>query len=271
MSTASPSVTHASAEARPMLSAKGLGKTFGAVVAAADVNVEVPLGQRVSLIGSNGAGKTTFVNMITGYVKPDQGSIRVDGQEIAGLAPRDITRRGVARSFQIPQLCGELTVMENMLVAAACGQRPLSWFAPARSRSTLSRATQLLERFRLGEHARRPVNELPGGVRKLLDIAMALTVQPKLLLLDEPTSGVSADEKFPMMETIVQAIAGEPVTVLFVEHDMDIVERYADRVIAFYSGRIIADDVPSVALATDDVRRYVTGQPVADPSAAGGH
>jgi branched-chain amino acid transport system ATP-binding protein len=102
------------------------------------------------------------------------------------------------------------------------------------------------------------------GVRKLLDIAMALTAAPKLLLLDEPTSGVSAEEKFPMMERVMSALGHEAMTVLFVEHDMDIVERYASRVVAFYSGRIIADGEPHEALATDDVRRYVTGELVTE-------
>jgi branched-chain amino acid transport system ATP-binding protein len=104
------------------------------------------------------------------------------------------------------------------------------------------------------------VKELPGGIRKLLDIAIAMTGSPKLLLLDEPTSGVSAEEKFPMMDTIMRVLGNEPLTALFVEHDMDIVRRYADRVIAFYSGRIIADASPEQALANDDVRRYVTGE-----------
>jgi branched-chain amino acid transport system ATP-binding protein len=125
--------------------------------------------------------------------------------------------------------------------------------------AAIARAHELLERFELSTHADRLVGELPGGVRKLLDIAMALTKQPKLLLLDEPTSGVSGDEKFPMMETVMRALAQESVTVLFVEHDMDIVERFADRVVAFYSGRIIADDTPAIALDAPDVRRYVTG------------
>jgi len=117
----------------------------------------------------------------------------------------------------------------------------------------------LLDRFDLAAHAQRKVSELPGGVRKLLDIAMALTGKPKLLLLDEPTSGVSVEEKFPMMDTIAGALSAEQVTVLFVEHDMDIVTRYADRVIAFYSGRVIADDPPGAVLADAQVQRYVTG------------
>jgi branched-chain amino acid transport system ATP-binding protein len=157
----------------------------------------------VSLIGSNGAGKTTFVNMVTGYLKPDTGTITLDGTDITPLQPRAITQSGVARSFQIPQLFGQLSVMDNMLVANACHDRHLSFFQSAQRREARDRAEGLLERFRLLEHRQRRVSELPGGVRKLLDIAMALTTAPKLLLLDEPTSGVSADEKFPMMETIM--------------------------------------------------------------------
>ena len=243
-----------------LLEARGVNKRFGAVVAAADLDIAIGAGERVSLIGSNGAGKTTFVNMITGYLKPDEGSITFDGRDITPLAPRAITRLGVARSFQIPQLYGDLTVLENMLVANACHDRQLSFWQPARRPAALERAEAMLERFRLGEHRERRVAELPGGVRKLLDIAMALTAAPRLLLLDEPTSGVSAEEKFPMMETIMAALGQEAMTVLFVEHDMDIVARYASRVVAFYSGRVIADGAPDEALATDDVRRYVTGE-----------
>ncbi len=245
----------------PLLEAQGVGKRFGAVVAAADLHVRVDAGERVSLIGSNGAGKTTFVNMITGYLKPDEGHIRFDGRDITALQPRAIVQLGVARSFQIPQLFGELSVIDNMLVSGACHDVHLSFWRPARRSEAVARAEGLLQRFSLAEHRDRRVVELPGGVRKLLDIAMALTVRPKLLLLDEPTSGVSAEEKFPMMDTIMAALGTErDTTVLFVEHDMDIVARYADRVIAFASGRIIADDVPDKALATDEVRRYVTGE-----------
>ncbi|HSW27697.1 MAG TPA: ABC transporter ATP-binding protein [Burkholderiaceae bacterium] len=244
-----------------VLEAQGVGKRFGAVVAAAEIHVRVDAGERVSLIGSNGAGKTTFVNMITGYLKPDVGHIRFDGRDITALQPRAIVQLGVARSFQIPQLFGELSVLDNMLVSGACHDAHLSYWQAARRGSAVERAEALLQRFALAEHRDRRVAELPGGVRKLLDIAMALTVRPKLLLLDEPTSGVSAEEKFPMMDTVMAALGSErDTTVLFVEHDMDIVARYADRVIAFAGGRIIADDVPDRALATDDVRRYVTGE-----------
>ena len=248
-----------------LIEAQGLEKRFGAVVAASAINIAINAGERVSLIGSNGAGKTTFVNMITGYLKPDAGRILLGGQDITPLAPRAITRLGVARSFQIPQLYGDLTVLDNMLVANACHDQRLSFWQPARRPEAIARADTLLQRFSLADHRQRRVAELPGGVRKLLDIAMAMTGQPRLLLLDEPTSGVSAEEKFPMMATIMAALGQEAdTTVLFVEHDMDIVERHASRVIAFYAGRVIADDQPAVALAANDVRRYVTGELLAD-------
>jgi branched-chain amino acid transport system ATP-binding protein len=247
----------------PVLRARGLTRSFGAVQAAADVNIQVNAGERLCLIGSNGAGKTTFVNMVTGYLKPTSGTIELAGEDITRRSPREITKRGVARSFQIPQLCLHMTVLDNMLTALHCGQAHGSFFRPARDARSIERCERLLANFRLADHATRPVRELPGGVRKLLDIAMALTGQPRLLLLDEPTSGVSADEKFSTMDTVARAIEtqqGEAaVTVVFVEHDMDIVRRYATRVAAFYSGRVIADGAPDHVLDDADVQRYVTG------------
>ena len=243
-----------------LLRALHLKKQFGAVVAAHDLTVEIPVGQRVSLIGSNGAGKTTFVNMITGYLKPDVGSIHLAETDITQLNPQQITHLGVARSFQIPQLFPALTVLENMLVAMACHENRLSVWRAASRATQVDYGLALLEKFNLIDLRQRRVSELPGGVRKLLDIAMAMTGSPKLLLLDEPTSGVSAQEKFSMMETVMTALGDQPLTTLFVEHDMDIVRQYSDRVIAFYSGRIIADDQTHAALANDDVKRYVTGE-----------
>jgi branched-chain amino acid transport system ATP-binding protein len=243
----------------PVLSARGLEKRFGAVVAADAVNIDVPAGQRLSVIGSNGAGKTTFVNMVTGYLKPDHGEIRLDGRDITRLSHRHIAGLGICRSFQIPQLCLEMTVLENLLVAvAAANGRPSLWRA-ADDAPHRARAEALLRRFGLAADAQRPVVELAGGVRKLLDIALALARRPKLLMLDEPTSGVSADEKFAAMDRVMEALEGEVATVVFVEHDMDIVRRFSQRVIAFYSGRVIADGNPAHVLADADVVRYVTG------------
>jgi branched-chain amino acid transport system ATP-binding protein len=240
-----------------VLSSKNLSKHFDGVVAADGVSLEVAAGERVGLIGSNGAGKTTFVNLVTGYLRPDAGAIELEGRDLTGLGPREIMRLGVARSFQIPQLCAEMSVLDNMLVATACGDRRLSFLESAHTPDKTSAAMKLLESFDLAEHAPRRVAELPGGVRKLLDIALAMTGQPKLLLLDEPTSGVSVEEKFPLMDTVMGALGKE--TVLFVEHDMDIVTRYASRVVAFYSGRVLADGPPAAVLNDAEVRRHVTG------------
>jgi branched-chain amino acid transport system ATP-binding protein len=242
-----------------LLRATGLNKRFGAVVAADALNIEVPAGQRLSVIGSNGAGKTTFVNMVTGYLKPDSGRIELAGQDITRLDHRQIARLGICRSFQIPQLCLDMSVHDNLLVAvAAAGAAPSLWRA-ADAPAPRQRAQALLQRFGLSADAERPVSELAGGVRKVLDIALALARQPKLLLLDEPTSGVSADEKFPAMRRVMDALAGEAATVVFIEHDMDIVAEFSERVIAFYSGRVIADGTPAQVLANADVQRYVTG------------
>ena len=243
-----------------VLSARGLNKSFGAVVAAHDINIDIHSGERISLIGSNGAGKTTFVNMITGYVKPDSGDIFFADKRINDLTPRQITRLGVARSFQIPQLYPSLSVLDNMLVAQACHADRLSLWRPARTAEAQLQAEYVLRRFRLLDERHRLVSELPGGMRKLLDIALAMVGEPKLVLLDEPTSGVAAEEKFPMMDTVMQALSDQPLTTLFVEHDMDIVSRYCSRVIAFNSGKVLADDVPEVALANAQVQLHVTGE-----------
>jgi branched-chain amino acid transport system ATP-binding protein len=252
-----------------ILDARGLCKAFGAVTAAAEVSAAIEKDSVVGLIGTNGAGKTTFINMITGYLKPDRGTIAFEGRDITPLPPREITRLGIARSFQIPQLYSSLSVLDNMRVAlgivlrnAGRGgyfsrRRPL---VPGFEAPADQAAERLLERFGLGEYRSRNTQVLPGGVRKLLDIALAMVAKPRILLLDEPTSGVSAQEKFGIMEMILKAVRAEGATVLFVEHDMEIVGRFAQRVLAFYDGRIIADAAPQVALADPEVKRFVVGR-----------
>lgn len=245
----------------PVLSAQGLERTFGAVVAAADVNIDIQSGERLCLIGSNGAGKTTFVNMITGYLKPSAGRILLQGEDITHRSPREITHRGVARSFQIPQLYLQMSVLDNLLAALHANRGSRHFLQRAHDKQSLEQSHEILRRFGLDAMAGRLVRELPGGVRKLLDIAMALTGHPRLLLLDEPTSGVSADEKYSTMDTVIQAIESGPeqVSVIFVEHDMDIVRRYASRVVAFYSGRVIADGQAENVITDPEVQRHVTG------------
>jgi branched-chain amino acid transport system ATP-binding protein len=244
----------------PVLSVRELDKRFGAVVAADALSLDIVAGHRVSLIGANGAGKTTFVNMVTGYLKPDSGSIELDGLDIGNRSPRTVARLGISRSFQIPQLFVELTAAENLAVAVSgTRSQALSLYSPAEAEGRRDNAVELLERFGLTEAIDRPISELAGGARKLVDIAMALVRRPKLLLLDEPTSGVSAEEKFATMDRVINAVASDAATIIFVEHDMDIVSRYADRVVAFYQGRILADGDPGDVLKDPEVRRYVTG------------
>ncbi len=234
----------------PILVAQGVQKSFGAVSAASDLNLSFERDSVASLIGANGAGKTTFLNMVTGYLRPDAGRISFDGQELVGLDPRRITRLGVSRSFQIPQLFHSASVRENLLVAEGIA-----------AADRVEEATDaVLARFGLERYAAQAAGLLPEGVRKLLDVAMALVARPKMLLLDEPTSGVAAAEKFGIMDLVMGAVRGQGVTVLFVEHDMDIVSRYAERVVAFYDGRVIADGEPGKVLDDAEVRRYVIGE-----------
>jgi len=245
-----------------ILEVAGLTKTFGAVTAANALDVRIEAGSVVGLIGGNGAGKTTFINLVTGYLKPTAGTVHFEGRDITGLAPRRITRLGLCRSFQIPQVFDSLTAYENLLVGlgiVSMGRRAFVGSALG-DQPPEAVAEEMLRRFRLGTYRDVLASTLPEGVRKLLDIAMALAVKPRILLLDEPTSGVSSDEKFTLMDLVLEAIRAEGVTVLFVEHDMDVVRRYVQRILAFYEGRIIADGAPADVLAHPEVRRYVVGE-----------
>jgi branched-chain amino acid transport system ATP-binding protein len=244
----------------PIVVARGLKKRFGAVVAADDVTVEIRPREILGVIGANGAGKTTFVNMVTGYLKPDEGTILFRGTDITRLAPRDVTRLGIRRSFQVAQLFPNLSVRDNILVALASAERSRpSLMTALRTLDSIARANDILAKLGLQDAAARATTELPQGRRKLLDIALAMVGRSAVLLLDEPTSGISTAEKFPLMDLVLEAVAAEEAAVLFVEHDMELVERYAERVIAFYEGRVIADGTPTKVLADPDVRRYVVG------------
>ena len=248
------------------LQARGLKKAFSGVKAADDVSVTIKSGEIVSLIGANGAGKTTFVNMVTGYLKPDSGTILAQGRDITGLKPREITRLGVCRSFQIPQVFNDLTLEENLSVAVNVAIRGGAWRHSALRSAANAKARQMtdeiLARFKLDPFRHNRANEVSGGTRKLLDVGMATISHPRVLLLDEPTSGVASNEKFAFMDVVMQALSDDDVAVLFIEHDMDIVRRYARRVIVFHEGRILADGVPDDALNQEDVKLYVTGEPV---------
>jgi branched-chain amino acid transport system ATP-binding protein len=251
-----------------ILSVRDLAKTFGSIVAARDISLDVPAQQTIGIIGANGAGKTTFINMITGHLRPTKGTIRFEDRDITGRPSRAITRLGISRSFQVAQVFPSLTVFENMCAAAAVAGKDGDTFAgllaPLKSPATLKEADAAIELFRIAPYRNALASTLPQGVRKLLDIAMAVTGAPRLLLLDEPTSGISVEEKFAVMDVVMSALKSRKLTVLFVEHDMEIVARFAERVLAFYDGTVIADGSPAAALADPRVQTLISGtKPVA--------
>ena len=244
---------------QPLLSVRDLHIHFGGIRAADGIDLDVFDGETLAIIGPNGAGKTTFINLCTGYLKPKGGRVLFDGRPIVGMAPRRITRSGIARSFQIPQLFMEHTALENLLLAAASREKTRWPWLRLGTLPQRGEMLELLDLFGLGSVADKPIRELPEGVRKLIDIAVALALKPRLLLMDEPTSGVSSAEKVGVMDTLARALAARRVTSVFVEHDMEIVERYAGRIAVWSAGKIMALGPPKEVFANADVLRNVTG------------
>lgn len=244
-----------------VLDVRNLAKNFGAVTAAANINVQIAEQEVVGVIGANGAGKTTFVNMVTGYLPPSAGEIDFLGRSILGLRPRAITRLGISRSFQVAQVFASETVFDNMLIAFGVAEmRGPGLLRMLHTEARARRVAEQLERYRISEYRDVIASSLPQGVRKLLDIAMAMVSKPRLIMLDEPTSGISIEEKFDIMDIIMGALRDAQTTVLFIEHDMEIVERYVSRVLAFYQGEIICDAPTAEALKDPKVKEFVIGK-----------
>lgn len=253
-----------------VLQVRDLHKSFGGVVAASNINISVDAQEIIGIIGANGAGKTTFVNLVTGYLPPTSGSIEFMGQSILGLQPRDITKLGLTRTFQIPQVFLSETIFENLMLAFGIAERSgFGLFTPLHTEERAATVDAHIERYQMKEYRDMAASALPQGVRKLLDIAMATVRRPKLLMLDEPTSGISIEEKFGLMDVIMNALKEENTTVLFIEHDMEIVERYVSRVIAFYQGGIICDAPTAEAMQDPKVMEFVLGQDKYNAEASG--
>jgi branched-chain amino acid transport system ATP-binding protein len=255
-----------------LLLCSGIQCKFGSFIATKGVDLAVRRGEVVGIIGANGAGKTTLFNIISGYINPTAGRVMFRGVDVTGLSPRLLSRRGIARSFQVPQLFGSSTVCENMMIALSLlAEPPRSMLRRFAEQDLIERARHILHEYGVGEHADAVVAKVPQGVRKLVDIAMATCASPDLVLLDEPTSGVSTEEKDDLVSRLIGRFRKLSTTVIFIEHDMQIVREYASRVVALYEGRIIADGNAADVFADADVVRFITGTAPAPQSNAGEH
>jgi len=243
-----------------MLSVRGLRKVFGGVRAVDDVSLDLRRGEIRALIGPNGAGKTTFFNMLTGQLRPDAGEVRLHGERISGLPPYAIWLRGVSRTFQITATFATLSVLENVQVARlSAARRSLTLFRNARRLET-ERARALLSRVGLAAEAPRPAGILAYGDLKKLELAVALANDPAVLLLDEPTAGMASAERGELMRLVVSIARAGGQTVLFTEHDMDVVWSAADRVLVLHQGRVIAEGTPGEVRADPTVQQVYLGE-----------
>jgi len=223
------------------LSVVSLRKSFGAVRAVDDVSFSVAGGEFLALIGPNGAGKSTCFNIINGQLSPDAGAVRFDDSDLVKLPPREICRRGIARTFQIAATFGSMTVVENVQMALIAYYRDVyRLWRPATSFHR-ERALELLQQVGMRDAADRPCRELAYGDVKRVELAVALASGPRLLLMDEPTAGMAPRERNEMIALVKKLVVERGISVLFTEHSMDVVFAFADRIIVMARGRLIAD------------------------------
>jgi branched-chain amino acid transport system ATP-binding protein len=241
------------------LSTRGLDKSFGSLVVAKDIALDLPQGERYALIGPNGAGKTTLINLITGMLKPDKGDIFLGDKEITALKPDQRVKCGLVRTFQINTLFPHLSALEAVTLAV-CERRGYagSWWQelPAYG-DAVEEAYAILVSLRLGANCYRPTHELAYGQQRLLEIALALATKPKVLLLDEPAAGVPQGESAELFAVI--ANLSQDIAVLFIEHDMNVVFRFAHRIIVMVGGRILVQGTPQEIAADVRVREVYLG------------
>jgi branched-chain amino acid transport system ATP-binding protein len=246
-----------------LLQAEGVRKFYGTFCALDGVTLAIDAGQFVSIIGPNGAGKTTLVNVLTGLVPPSSGTVRFKGHDVGGVGPVRLARLGMARAFQLVNVFPGLSVGETIAVAVLSrhGRGARLFASLAGDRAVWDEVAAVAGLFGLADKLGRPARTLPQGDKKLLDVASAFALNPEVILLDEPTSGVSTADKHAIMEVLVQAAARMGVkSIVQVEHDMDIVFGYSDRIIALHQGRVLADGAPAALQADDDVMATVVGR-----------
>ena len=242
-----------------VLQTVGLRKHFGGVQAVSGVDLAVPAGDLRAIIGPNGAGKTTLFNLITGDLPHDSGQIYIRGEEVSGLAPQDLCRRGLARTFQITSIFRRLTALENVQTALLCHhRRHYDILRPAR-RLYRDAAMALLERVGLAAQAAKPSGILAHGDQRRLELALALASEPRLLMLDEPTAGMAARERHELMALAASIARDAGLTIVFTEHDMDVVFAVAKRITVLHQGAVIAEGTPLEVRANPDVQRVYLG------------
>ena len=244
----------------PILETKGLTMNFGALTVAEQINFSLRPGARHALIGPNGAGKTTFINLLTGALRPSAGSVYLAGHDITGMPQDQRVKRGIARTFQINTLFNGLSVIENLYLAVSerMGVATKMMQPAGKIQGVLNEALRLLQVFELSEDAVTKVQELPYGRQRLVEIAIALALDPKVLLLDEPAAGVPEAET----QLILDAIDDLPkeIAVLIIEHDMDVVFRFAKRITVLVRGSVLAEGTPSQIAADREVRAAYLGE-----------
>ena len=241
------------------LSTRGLDKSFGSLVVAKNIELDLPRGARYALIGPNGAGKTTLINLITGMLRPDQGRIFLEADEVTALRPEERVKRGLVRTFQINTLFPHLSALEAVTLAV-CERRGYAgtwWQKLPAYPDAVEEAYAILLSLRLGASCYRPTRELAYGQQRLLEIALALATNPKVLLLDEPAAGVPQGESAELFSVI--ADLSQDIAVLFIEHDMNVVFRFARRIIVMVGGRILVEGTPAEIGADARVREVYLG------------
>jgi branched-chain amino acid transport system ATP-binding protein len=243
-----------------MLEVRGLSKAFHTLTVAYQVSFSIPRGRRHAVIGPNGAGKTTLFNLIAGAVTSDAGEIIVDGVDVTGMVPDARVRAGLARSFQHNNLFSDMTVRENLAAACAVhqGAAPVFWRSFEGFGEILSTAEDLARRINVADQLDTPVRQLSYGTQRQVEVGLALALEPKVLLLDEPTAGMSPEETRAMQSLIGDLPAD--LTVVIIEHDMDVVFGLAERVTVLDYGTILLEGTPAEVRASDVVRqRYLGG------------
>ena len=238
-----------------------LRKQFGETKACDGVNFVVNQGEFLSLVGSNGAGKTSLVNLISAQLTPDSGQILFEGKDITFSPVHERIKAGIARSFQIVNLFDQLSCADNVALSIFSREGKTQTLAAlaSRDRAVWDEACEILSQFGLDRHATMLAGSISHGERKLLDVAVAYALRPKLLFLDEPTSGVSTREKAPIMDIVSSIVRSGGIAVVIIEHDMDIVFRYSERIVVMHQGAVLADGTPDQIRANDAVTTTLIG------------